>query len=262
MNFWFWVFLCYKDQHTHRTYAVYVLCINALNCNSKSVGVCIVLTLKASIALARKLIPLRIYTHKQQHNEYIFMHLNIKNPYVYGVCGIYSFYKHCSTTYLSYYISYTKNGTHSLSSEKLKTEVSNSSCSSIRSWAWAWRALNCLTNRAIRPGASSFVHSCRIQSLERKLARRLANISLNRVRSWDMISPFACIRGPTLCLPRATRFFRWDHLPEYPILTAVAFDQQLIVHIYYKDLNPACYFLKHVQLCSDHIQTNIMYRWH
>ena len=38
------------------------------------------------------------------------------------------------------------------------------------------------------------------------------NISPKRERSCEMTSPLACILGPILCLPRATRFLRLVHL--------------------------------------------------
>ena len=105
--------------------------------------------------------------------------------------------------------------TYFFRSEKLNTEVSSSSWSSMRSLAWVCRPFSSLLNSDIR-----FMVSCLGQLYFRhwlvsKRFLSVANMSPKRVRSSEITSPFACTLGPILCLPSATRFLRFDHLKKW-----------------------------------------------
>ena len=101
---------------------------------------------------------------------------------------------------------------HSFKREKLKMDASSNCWSSIKSLAWVWSDFSSLSNSVNISRAFCCGRSCLRHMLELKRALREVKISPNRDRSWEMRSPLACIRGPIRCLPRATRFFKLDHL--------------------------------------------------
>ena len=102
--------------------------------------------------------------------------------------------------------------TYSFSKEKLNIDVSSSSWSSMRSLACVWSPFSSLLNLPMMLNAVSLLQSCRRHWLLLNWCFRLAKISPNLDKSWKIMSPFACIRGPIRCFPRATRFLRLAHL--------------------------------------------------
>ena len=102
--------------------------------------------------------------------------------------------------------------TYAFNSEKLKTDVSSSSCSSMRSLACAWSPFSSLLKPPMRLRACCLRQPCCRQLLPSNFSLSVENVWPKLERSWEMMSPLAWIRGPIRCLPSATRFFRLDHL--------------------------------------------------